>query len=312
MIITKVELDTVSSADFIGDDNGTKVFASAQGSGQVTIQLKASPSSVSLPSGFVSWSGGSSGSNQLQRIISKSALIEAGETVTATTWGNDVFKGRVYVFDGTPSPSGVNIDVTVTRDDSIASPFGVTVRGEAWSPAETYDIYYENKKWKFVFEKVAYEIKWGINNGGRTNVPDGTASPFPLGMEMNPASTEAQKKTQAKSDLTPDAIGRAPRTLYWSSALTSQHELFHVSDWLDNYYAPKTQEAETWIETQEEEVTLSNLTLSAVLNAKKSDFHDKLIEKTNEAQTDYNPDKETRAYGDGKDEYQTLADSIVP
>lgn len=298
--------------EIAGKRGNRTVFASAQGSGQVTMQLKASPSGVSLPSGFVSWSGGSSGSDQLQRTISKSALIETGETITATTCGRDVVKSKVYVFHGAPSASGVNINVTVTRDDSIASPFGVTDRGEAWSPSETYSVYYENKKWKFVFEEIAYEIKWGINNGGRTDVPDGTASPFPLGMEMALTSTEGQKKTQAKSDLTPNATGRAPRTRYWSAALTSQHELFHVSDWRDSYYTPKVQEAETWIESQEEVVTLSNLAPATVLAAKKFDFHDKLIEKTNEAQIDYNPDKETRAYGDGKDDYQALAGSIVP
>lgn len=311
--VVKVDLDSVTSSDFIGDSGSEKVYATSKGLGDVTVQLKVSPSGITLPTGFVSWTGGSAGADQLQRIVSKSSLIESGEGVTATAAGGSVFNGRIYVFEGSPPGAAVNANVAVTRDDSICSqPFGVTARGDAWTPTETYKVYYESKKWKFVFDTVAYEIKWGINSGGHTDVPNGAANPFPLGMGMPPSSTETQKKTQAKSDLTPDAIGRAPRLCYWSSLLTQRHEQFHASDWRDNYYTPKIQEAETWIETQEEAVTLSNLTPAGVLNGKKPDFHNKVIEKTDEAQAAYAPDKETRAYGDGKSEYQALANSIIP
>lgn len=119
-------------------------------------------------------------------------------------------------------------------------------------------------------------------------------------------------ETQAKSDLTPDATGRASRTKYWSQALTEQHELFHVSDWSDKYHKPKIAEAETFIETQEVDVTTANLVPTNVLNTKKSDFNAKVLEKTNEAQNQYNPGKETRAYADGKAGYTALSSAITP
>ena len=138
------------------------------------------------------------------------------------------------------------------------------------------------------------------------------AHPFPLGLNMNPSSTESQKKFQAKIDLYPDAIGRPLRQSYWSSSLTSRHELFHVNDWTNSFYKPKVHEAEDWIETQYVSVTTSCLNPTIVLSSKISDFDDKLLEKTNEANANYNLGKENRAYGDGKAAYQSLSDSIIP
>jgi hypothetical protein len=307
-----VEFDSVSSADFIGESSGVKVYATSKGSGNVVVQLKVTPSGVTLPSGFVSWNGGSAGSDQLQRILSKASLIEAGEAITASANSETVFNGRVYVFNGAPNPASVYIHVPVTRNDSIATPFGLTDRAEIWYPDDKYLIYYESKKWKFVFDEVYYEIKWGVNNGGRADVPNPAANPFPLGMGMSTNSTEYEKKTQAKDDLTPNDIGWPTRDCYWASALSQQHELFHVSDWLNNYYTPKVYEAESWIEAQEDEVTLSNLVPNDVLNTRKSSFYNKLIPVTKDANDEYDPEKETRAYGDGKASYQSLADSIIP
>lgn len=165
----------------------------------------------------------------------------------------------------------------------------------------------------FVFEKVEYEIKWGLNGANRSDVTDANANPFPLNPLMPANSTESQKKTQAKDDLTPNQMGVTPRNFYWSSALTTQHELFHVADWKD-YYKEYANEAKAWIDIQEEGVTLENLVPGDVLAVKKQLFINKLIEKTLEANTEYREDNghEIRAYGDGKAGYQALADSINP
>jgi hypothetical protein len=311
--VVGIELSNVTGADSIGTDgSGVAVYATAKGAGDVVIELKTNPAGAALPASAITWSGGSAGASQLSRKVSKAALIEAGQSVTAKC-GNQELKFKVYVFEGPPAAAAVNIQVTVTRDDSIATPFGLTDRTEAFAPpTEEYKIYYESKNWKFVFDKVAYTIPWGVNSGGNADVPNAAANPFPLGKGMAAGSTEAAKKTLAKSDLTPAADGRAPRTAYWSSALTIQHELFHVMDWRDNYHKPKIQEAETAVEMANVAVTLANLVPSAALTAKRPDLHTIYVDKTNEAQASYNPDKETRAYGDGKAAYQALADAIVP
>jgi len=176
---------------------------------------------------------------------------------------------------------------------------------------ETYSIYYRNKKWRFVFEEVTIRVKWGVHSRGRTDVPDGAANPFPLGMDMDEKSTEQQKKTWAKADLTPDAGGHTLRTKYWSEALTIQHETFHMDDW-ETYVRPRITEAETQVEGTQIDVTTSNLNPYSLLVDKQADFHNIYLNKTDDAWADFEPGAETRAHADGKAAYQALADSIVP
>jgi hypothetical protein len=59
-------------------------------------------------------------------------------------------------------------------------------------------------------------------------------------------------------------------------------------------------------------MTVNNLNPAAVLTAKTTAFHNKVIDKSNEANTSYNPDKETRAYADGKAGYTNLSNAITP
>ncbi len=324
-VVAGIELDGVANADFIGDsaDERAVYATNKKTGGYVEIALKTDPAEITLPENLISWVGGNPGETQMTRKVSRAELIEAGEEVTATYCGTSEVKLTVYVFKGPPEPADANIDITVTQDDNIVPnyAFGVVDRGEIFSPQEEYKIYYKDKKWNFVFEEVSYEILWGVNSDNivdRRDVPDPNADPFPLGLNnMDPNSTEEEKKSQAKEDLTPDAIGIPPRTHYWSSALTEQHEQFHVNDWIDNFYTPTIHDEDgfqEWIEEQEEDVTVDNLVPADVLQLKEPDFKSKLYDKTLEANSDYreNDGHELRAYGDGKDDYQDLADSIEP
>lgn len=160
--------------------------------------------------------------------------------------------------------------------------------------------------------KFVIRVKWGVKGDGEADVVDPGANPFPLGKGMPAASTEAQKKAKAKADLTPDASGRAPRTAYWSEALTVKHETFHMDDWESNYAIPKLGEAETWIEAQTADVTVTSLSPTGALNAKKAAFDTKVTDKAVEANFLYFPPREDRAYADGKAEYQNLANAIIP
>jgi hypothetical protein len=264
-----------------------------------------------LPGGFISWAGGVAGTSVLERSLAKATLIEAGEAIEAAVCGTKM-SFKMFVFREEPPSAAVTMNITVTRDDSIATPFGLTDRSKSFSPTEKYSVYYKSKKWMFTFDEVAYEIKWGVNSGGNTDVPNASANPFPLGAGMPANSTEFQKKTVAKADLTPDAGGVPPRTRYWAQALTEQHELFHVSDWSNDFYKPKVLEAEKSIEKTVVNVDLAHLVPADVMNSKTNDFHDELINRTTEANSAYSPDKETRAYSDGKAGYQGLAAAIMP
>ena len=234
---------------------------------------------------------------------------------------------KIYVFRGAPAAANVVIDIPTdgTRDDSVAAQddYGATVR-DVFTFTDEYSIYYQDAKWHFVFEKVKHSVKWGLNNNIPGDVPDPAANPFPLGKNVNANSKEQDKRRWAKMDLTPCADGVPPRWRYWSKAIAQKHELYHVHDWLRNYYTPAMTDAETWIEAQEVAVTLSKLDPTAVLNTKSGDFADKVMIKTSTANTAYlgpaltqaqidNSELravEQRAYQDGKADYTALSNAI--
>lgn len=170
-------------------------------------------------------------------------------------------------------------------------------------PGDLLEAYYDNKKWNFGFESSSYAVKWGTDSGGRADVSDPAANPFPLGKGMPAAST---------ADLTPDATGRVPRTAYWSEALTVKHEIFHMDDWEGNHARPALGKAETWIEAQTESVTVTTLSPAGVIAAKKLAFDAKVTAEALDAYTDYSEEAEKRAYADGKAAYQDLANAITP
>jgi hypothetical protein len=318
VVVAEVLLDNVSNADSIGDLNGRAVYATAKAAGaNVTITLKTNPAGVALPDGTVTWTGGNPSASQMSRTVSKVALIEGGMDVTAVA-GSSQVKVKVYVFEGPPTAAATTVNITRTRDDTIvqANEFGACLSAPASLAAtKTYKIYYSNKKWKFVFEKVEYEVKWGVHSLGRTDVPDGSANPFPLGMGMDEESAEAEKRAQAILDLTPNENGGILLSKYWSEALTISHETYHMDDWEGNYFRPMIPDVEDSIELTEVAVTLYNLDPTAVLNDKKNTFNSFYAGADVKAWNDPDPDgyyqgAEERAYADVKDDFQALADSI--
>ncbi|HEV7406482.1 MAG TPA: Ig-like domain-containing protein [Chthoniobacteraceae bacterium] len=311
----KLVRDSVAGADFIGTNAaGQDVYCTSKETSDVIVKLKTDPAAAPLPDNPVTWTGGNAGGSLLERKVPRGSLAEAGADVTALPRGGGSITYKVYVFEGAPTPKPLDIAITVKRDDAVVTGnwFGACERRGAYDPDETYSIYYSNKKWRFVFEKVAYDIKWGLKSQGRTDVPSGTVSPFPLGMGMAETTDEFTRKTFAKLDLDPHATGMPSKLKYWSSALTTRHELFHGSDWKDNYYTPRAFEAEALIEAEEVAVALANLAPAGVLAVKKPDFHKIYSDKITIAEADYFPDCETRAYADGKKGYEDLVKSIVP
>lgn len=304
----------VLHADHIGEH----IYATSIGEGNVVLRLETIPPGVTLPNNSVTWTGGVKGANQLERIVPKANVIKNGETITARYRLKKIFEGKVYVFEGEPANAEVEIDINIVRDESVVDgeDWGNTYFGDALLHARIrFASYYKDKKWKFALLKAGYDIKWGTNSRGRTDVPSGNMDPFPNGFKLSKDSTQAQRKSIAKANLTPLGIGW-PALLfgsasYWSSALAERHELFHANDYLDNYYTPKIKEAETYIEAFEYPVTTSNLDPDKMREFVYENFaKPKLIEKITEAYDDYEPGADARAYADGKDGYQALADSI--
>ena len=145
LTVVKVEFEEVKFADFIGIDGNTRVFASFQTNENIHISLSILQD-VIIPTHCISWKGANPGHNQSLRLLSKANLLQHGELVTASFAGSEVFCGKFYVFEAPTLPRRVSIDITVTRDDSVATtPFGVTKRDKAFSPSTVYKVHYKDK-----------------------------------------------------------------------------------------------------------------------------------------------------------------------
>jgi hypothetical protein len=157
------------------------------------------------------------------------------------------------------------------------------------------------------------QLDWGVNAGGRTDVPSASASII-----------TKDNYTAIADDLAPHLRGkswRAARTAYWSAALTGRHELYHAND------------AANWINTQGPGVLKNYLSLNPITltdddkkdPAKvKAKVRSRLAEGLEEVkngrvyyfraglpQSEYlNFPGEERAFGDGRQPYQELADGV--
>ncbi len=314
---------TVTGADKI-DDN---IYATSKGAGNVTITLKTDPivNGNTVPDDFISWTRGASGGNALTRIVSKANLIEGGVEVEAKFNTYSVCKVKIYVLPAKPEDTPVGFEkITKERKEGLADKFGIADRHEMNTPKIECDIYYkdEDKEWGFTFKSIEYKIYWDVNSHGRENVPDGNMNPFPYGFGMNDNHTQLERKTQAKSDLTPALNSKGewkpPQDSYWSEALVQKHEFFHIDDWLGkkntSFYKDKMHDVEEYIETYSVAVTKQNLLDYVKVREDVEDeiLKPRVLTATDEANTEYNEDDEKRAYLDGKDDFEALANSINP
>lgn len=314
-LVEKVTVNVHSVlADYIGTTSGVDIYATnVAANDYVLIRLSVSPADANIT---VNWSGGEAGADQLQRKVSRSALIESGESVSASVCGTTVFNGKIHVFKA-PVSGFASVTYSLSQDNSIVQS-GEAGRAVS-SPSNTtqatkYEIYYENGHWYFALNPYNYIAKWGIDTrtiaqGGRGDVTNPNANPFPEGLNMS--GTQQQRKQRAKDDLTPQSDNSVLRVSYWSSAITSQHELFHIADYR-NFLAVKLAIAESWIESQSVVVTTANLNPSGVLAGFSSSFDAKIDEAIDNATNDFMQDAEPRARAYVADDYTILATSIIP
>ena len=145
---------------------------------------------------------------------------------------------------------------------------------------------------------------WGVNSGGKIDVPNGTS----------PVITKDNYQTIV-SDLTPVKQGgswRAPRTQYWSQAICERHEKYHLSD--NDQWARSTgvQVIKDYLEAQTIPGTDVDKEVEDLMTTARAD----LIEKRTRwfrgpegtAYVDY--PGEIRANADGKQPYLDLAAAV--
>jgi len=322
--LAKIELDSVENADYIYDIENKNYFyaTSVKASEYVVIRLKTVPSTAMLPANTITWQGGVEGANQLERKVSKATLREQAWTVIAQYYSQQVVF-EIYVFKAAPDAQSAVIIKNTIQDANVFNLPGIspTAHGIAWYGG-TYidlttqaDIYYKDKKWLFVLNSLSYHFRWDVRSLLRSDVPSAIASPFPLGFTMAANSTEQQKKTAAKADLAPDVTGRPTRAYYWVESFTKDHELYHVDDFHSNYYLVQLGLAEAKFEAvgNAVDVTAGTLVPLVILPFKENQFKTIIVpEVCADAIQDFEPEMEARAYGNGKDGYQDLVDSIIP
>lgn len=307
-----ISVDSITGADLIGDDGvGNVHYATNQhASNEVVIQLSVSPSNANIT---VNWSGGVAGANQLQRKVSRASLNYGGEQVTADVCGDYVFNGTFHTYKAPPGAASVVLNQSIVRDDSIVQMGMFGLCQHILSPSFNIPVYYENGKFKFSFQQINYTTKWGAISA-LTDIPTSAvnSNPFPLGYAMSPSSSEYQKKSQAKTDLTPDSGGVAPRSKYWAKAITEVHENFHISDFRDNYFTAALAATESWLEAQEIDVEPNLLDPNEALDSILLDLDDRISSDLEDQLSLFLPESETRAYSDGKALYTSLSNSITP
>lgn len=309
-----VTLGSVTGADYIGND-GDNVYAAGADNGYVTITLNSSDPNVP-----VDWEGGEPGNSQLQRRVHKTTA-DSTYHLKAKVYGQTVLRARIRVYRRAPSsPCDVTVNVSPVQDNDVLlgfnqdeRPFGAAWIGEnLFAADEQYNVYYDNKKWKFCFSYIGYDVRWGTTNLQRADVTNPNANPFPLGYQMASNSSEYSKKFTAKQDLRPLFGNWATYEHYWSSAAVRAHELDHISYWTNDFYVAKMREAGSWIATQEVDVTLQQMEPGQVLSSKITSFHNKIVEKTNEALGQYNLTSEAHARAAENVINAALSDAITP
>jgi len=117
------------------------------------------------------------------------------------------------------------------------SDFGVVQHAKSLVPK--YKGCVDGGKWCFRLEEMKVEHGFGVHSLGRTDVSS-AADPV-----VTPASCAA-----IIADLTPPAAGAGhgpPRSTYWSSAFTTAHERFHVSDGTSGLLTPTMTDLATFV-----------------------------------------------------------------
>jgi hypothetical protein len=155
-------------------------------------------------------------------------------------------------------------------------------------------------------------VQWGVNGGSHTDIASG-ASPV----------ITADNYQEIVDDLTPNPVLGSwvpKRTKYWASALTERHEKFHASDTTTWGNTQGKAFVKKYIEDKQLSIGLWDLfwnpdTVKATVTAAVNDARTALSNANNVYMRGtglqyYDYPTEVRAFGDGKQPYQDLADAV--
>ncbi|MBN1937893.1 MAG: DUF4157 domain-containing protein [Anaerolineae bacterium] len=206
--------------------------------------------------------------------------------VGVTTSGSTTNRKDVRV--AWKNPGGMAVD-----------PFGEEAYRPSWKNAN-YTVNEGRLKLDFTLD---INCPWGVNNGGKTDVPSATD-----------AIVTAASYKQIVSDLTPVKIEkcwRAPRRQYWSQKVCERHEKYHSTD--DKQWTEGP--GRTLVINYLKGKTVSSNSIQADLTA----HLDNAITQLSRANTAYYTGGATsylsyageeRAFGDGKEPYEQLAQGV--
>jgi len=228
-----------------------------------------------------------------------------------------VFKSEKDANEEDNSP--VTVEETSTlfgADDSVSSGNIIlnqqTVSGKSalgstwfgsWTPTISKSVSVEkiegffSNEWK-VTATMTVDYTYSTQSLGKTDIPNANV----------PAVTEASWPT-IYSDLMPgsSAVPRSPRTQYWCSDLSTQHELFHIMD-CKNAFTIMAPLEEQWLEEQTlkpkaGKTGATNLGMTAL-----NQLETRVLNYMGGG--DVNGPQETRAYGAGISLYQARAQEV--
>jgi len=216
--------------------NKSDHYISLINTGNVTITATLNPPGTN-PS-IIAWSGGSTGSDNLHRVVSTSSA--SNTVVTATVGEAEADSVVIHVVDATTPPAAaINAPKTFSLGGTATVPsssFGLTVVtiGDQGITRPTFNVdpHFSSDRWVFRLRDVSHSYKLGVQPiTFRIDLPNGNPPIFPLAPGMNLVQSHAQ----ARSDL--DTTGLTTtgpnRDYYWVQFITQNHEQAHV----DHFYS---------------------------------------------------------------------------
>lgn len=180
----------------------------------------------------ITWTGGTAGANNAQRIVSSDAVANVDITASLPSGSSDTV--RIHIVDAAPAPAAAVNAPKNFANGGNANPgtdFGLTVVtiGQQGVTRPTYNIdpFFNSDRWVFRVRDIAHSYRLGINAQGRIDLPNGNPAVFPLVPGLN----LTQSHTEARDDFnTAGLTNTGPRRRsYWVQFITQNHEEAHVT-----------------------------------------------------------------------------------
>jgi len=202
----------------------------------VVITASISPHFVGthLPSGAITWTGGTAGPDQLTRYVSRGM---AGTTDVTASYKGKSFTVRIFVVASDALPASTPATLSHTLGGSYLPPVGdfgqtsFTIGADGVvAPKYVVAAYLDGTTWRFRVKSISHAYMQGFRNEGRIDITG------PTDPNITPGN-----KAAIIADLTPpgpNAGSGPPRNYYYSSKITHAHEQAHVDRFYSAPYCP--------------------------------------------------------------------------